>query len=284
MLRPEDLSVVVCPDCHGSLVFHGRSREDRLWDGALRCAACAAEWPVREGTPRLYREERVRGIDRTMRFLYGTFARLYDPFVEAAFAGLDVLTAGEARRFYLARLGLAARAASASRPLRVLEVGIGTGADLPFLRELETGPLRLEVWGIDLSLPMLALLDRRLEAAGDNNTRSIAADAHALPFASGSFDAVLQIGAVNACRDPRRVIAEMARVGAPGARVVLVDEQLDTRSPQALLHRAFFRAVTFYDRSPRAPTEHLPPGARDVTVEQMSRYFYCLTFGCPAPP
>ena len=61
-----------------------------------------------------------------------------------------------------------------------------------------------------------------------------------------------------------------------------MDEALDAERPQGLVHRAFFRAVTFYDKDPHCPVELLPEGAVDVRAEQMSRFFYCLTFRVPA--
>jgi hypothetical protein len=73
-------------------------------------------------------------------------------------------------------------------------------------------------------------------------------------------------------------LAEMARVARPGTPIVVVDEQLDPGRLHGRFHRAMFRAVTFYDRHPHCPREHLPPGATAVVEEQVSRFFYCLTF------
>ena len=42
-----------------------------------------------------------------------------------------------------------------------------------------------------------------------------------------------------------------------------------------------FKAVTFYDHAPEAPVRHLPVGATDVDVLQLSRFFYGLRFRMP---
>jgi hypothetical protein len=43
-----------------------------------------------------------------------------------------------------------------------------------------------------------------------------------------------------------------------------------------------FRALTAYDAAPRAPTALVPPDAQDVIEEQVSRFYYCLSFRMPA--
>lgn len=279
MLTPRDVSILACPECHCSLTFNGRRPDPHLRDGALRCDGCAASWPVRDGIASLYRERRVGKKDRVMRALYDTFAGAYDPFVSAAFALMDTISAGDAREFYLRRLDLEGlRPHESGRPARILEVGIGTGTDLPIIRRRCLPGAAVEIWGIDLSRQMLRILQRKLAGPDHRETRFVAADAHALPFRDGTFDRVIQVGAVNACRDPQAVLREMARVAAPRSPIVVVDEQLDRSSRHRLAHRAFFRMLTFYDERPHCPVELLPAGARRVSVEQMSRYFYCLTF------
>jgi hypothetical protein len=118
---------------------------------------------------------------------------------------------------------------------------------------------------------------------GDLETRVLAADSHALPFPDDAFDRVFHVGAVNGYRDPQTALAEMARVARAGTPIVVVDERLDPSQPHDLLHRLFFKWMTVYDRDPHAPVEHLPDGAADVEVQQIGRFFYCLTFRMPAP-
>ena len=109
----------------------------------------------------------------------------------------------------------------------------------------------------------------------------LAADAHALPFADASFDRVFHVGGIGGYGDPRLGLAEMARVARPDTPIVVVDEQLDPGSRRSPFHRLVFRALTFYTAAPGSPLALLPPGASAVVPEQVSRYYYCLTFRMP---
>ena len=107
------------------------------------------------------------------------------------------------------------------------------------------------------------------------------ADAHALPFADASFDRVFHVGGIGGYGDTRLGLAEMARVARPDTPIVVVDEQLDPGRDDSLFHRVVFRALTFYTTAPDSPVADLPPGATAVLSEQVSRFYYCLTFRMP---
>lgn len=284
MLTRSDVDRLACPTCRAPLAFHGREVDARLAEGHLACASCAARWPVAGGLAQLYREELVAGNDRLLRHFYDGLPWLHDPAVRYT---LPVFQSGTERAFrdaYMPRLALdALRPREDGAPLRILEIGVGCGANLPLIRRDLPRGLPVEIWGCDLSAGMIGVLRGRLQKRPDERVRLLQCDAHALPFADASFDRVFQIGAVNSYRDPRLALAEMARVARPGTPIVVVDEQLDPRRAHSLYHRLVFRAVTFYDAAPHAPLEHLPEGAADVVEEQLSRFFYCLRFRLPAP-
>lgn len=73
--------------------------------------------------------------------------------------------------------------------MRVLDLGCGRGASSIFLHR-EFG---VQVWATDLWFDAAERLDRILDAAVGNAVFPIHADARALPFASGFFDAVVSI-------------------------------------------------------------------------------------------
>jgi ubiquinone/menaquinone biosynthesis C-methylase UbiE/uncharacterized protein YbaR (Trm112 family) len=271
------LAPIVCPTCRARLSHIG---------GSLVCHQCDTSWPIEAGLPRLYRESTVRGTDRLMRVIYDGLPSLHDPLTRHL---LPLLEAGGSeaalRDGYMKRIDLASLTPSVDgRPLRILEIGAGAGANLPLVqRDLPPG-IAVEIWGLDLSVGMLRQCQRRLRRWSGPPVHLLVGDAHALPFADGAFDRVFHVGAMGSFRDGRRVLAEMTRVAAPGTPIVVVDEQLDPGRVHRLHHRAAFRLLTFYDASPHCPTELLPPGVTDVLEEAISRFYYCLRFRAPRPP
>jgi ubiquinone/menaquinone biosynthesis C-methylase UbiE len=111
-----------------------------------------------------------------------------------------------------------------------LEVGVGTGLNLPFY----PGDVRLT--GIDVSPAMLAIARRR--AKDLNHPADLReADAHALPFADGSFDTVVCTFSLCAIPDERRAVAEMKRVLRPGGELLLADHIAGSAWPVRAVQR-----------------------------------------------
>jgi ubiquinone/menaquinone biosynthesis C-methylase UbiE/uncharacterized protein YbaR (Trm112 family) len=273
--------VLACPTCRGRLRFEGTLAGDELDTGALSCASCARAWPVRDGLPRLVDEAGVRRADRFMRVLYDRLAPLHDPITRVLFPPLQGSSERAARDVYMKRLALGDLAARNGARLRILEVGVGAGANLPLLERDLPRDLDVELWGLDLSDGMLARCRRLLARHDGRPMRLLVADAHALPFADASFDRVFHIGGIGGYGDPRRGLAEMARVARPDTPIVVVDEQLDPARRHSLFHRVVFRALTFYTATSESPVSHLPAHATGIVSEQVSRYYYCLTFRMP---
>jgi ubiquinone/menaquinone biosynthesis C-methylase UbiE len=122
---------------------------------------------------------------------------------------------------------------------------------------------------------------RECQAHHGDSVRLLMTDAHALPFPDHSFDRVFHVGGISGYRDIRKALAEMARVAVPGTPVVVVDEQLDPAYRWSPYHRLAFFSITFYDPGSHCPTELLPEGAEGIIEEQISRFYYCLTFRMP---
>lgn len=274
-----DVERLACPGCLGTLVFHGQPRDGRVFFGWLRCGGCGEAWSVQRGMARLYREDAVRGTDRLMRVIYDGLPVLHDPLTAVLTPLLQSVTESRMRERYMRRLELETlRAREDGQPVRVLEVGVGSGANLPLIRGAVPRGLDVEVWGVDLSEGMLKHCQRRLVRGGYESVRLMMADAHALPFPDGAFDRVLHVGGIGGYREPGRALAEMARVAKPGTPLVVVDEQLDPTFQPSLLQRAAFRAITFYSKDPHCPRELLPRGAVSVIEEQVAPFYYCLSF------
>ncbi|MEL6179684.1 MAG: class I SAM-dependent methyltransferase, partial [Myxococcota bacterium] len=285
-LHRDDLALLCCPACTSNTMrYYGTWRHDRIDRGALRCMDCEAIWDVRNGVPLLVQETRVRGTDRLMRFIYDSLPALHDPMTDHLLPLLefDLQPTRITRENYLKRLQLEDLASQTShpRPLRILEVGIGGGANLPMLRKHLPPGLDVEFWGADFSQGMLRQCQKRLQREGPHDVRLVLADAHALPLATGAFDRVFHVGALGSFRDPALALREMARVARPGTPIVAVDEQLDPNRPHRLHHKLTFRLLTFYDDAPRCPSEQVPTTATHVLEEQISRFYYCLSFTMP---
>lgn len=135
--------------------------------------------------------------------------------------------------------GLERRLLAASRPWvtgrargRVLEVGVGTGANLPYYGA------DIELVGIERSREMLARARERARSLG-LEVRLEEGDAGALAFDDDSFDTVVSTYVLCCVTDERRVLAEMVRVLRPGGRLLLADHVVSdrwwVRAGQALL-------------------------------------------------
>lgn len=104
-----------------------------------------------------------------------------------------------------------------SRNLRVLEIGVGMGAD--FLQWLKAGALAT---GVDLSAASLERAQRRCQLAGFQPDLRLA-DAEHLPFPDNTFDVVYSYGVMHHSPDTPQCLREAWRVLKAGgeARIML---------------------------------------------------------------
>ncbi|MDF2118285.1 class I SAM-dependent methyltransferase [Roseiarcaceae bacterium H3SJ34-1] len=117
------------------------------------------------------------------------------------------------------RPGRKAAAAAVNRLSgRVLDVGVGTGLELPMFGD------QVKITGIDLSAPMLDIARQRVAALGLRNVEDLKVmDAMNLEFADGSFDAAVTPYVITTVPDPARTMDEMARVVRPGGEIIIVN-------------------------------------------------------------
>jgi SAM-dependent methyltransferase len=98
---------------------------------------------------------------------------------------------------------------------RCLEIGIGTGRiALPLAQG------GVDIAGVDISSAMLARLQEKAEALGVVVPAQVA-DATALPFEDGSFDAGIACHVFHLIRDWPAAVRELARVVGPGGMVLV---------------------------------------------------------------
>lgn len=109
---------------------------------------------------------------------------------------------------------------------KILDVGCGTGT-----AEVKLSRLRLtqvDLVAVDL-IPERVVVARAAARAHNIEAHFAAADACALPFASGSFDSVFCVAVLQHIGDVKKAVGEMARVTRPGGRIVAVEPDNSAR-------------------------------------------------------
>ncbi len=112
---------------------------------------------------------------------------------------------------------------------RVLEIGIGTGKNIPYY------PPGLDVVGIDLSEKMLERARRRAAKLGFKGELRCM-DIQDLAFDSGSFDGVISTFVFCSVPEPIKGLKEALRVLKPGGRAVFLEH---VKPGNPLLARVF---------------------------------------------
>lgn len=156
----------------------------------------------------------------TIRAVYERFARTYDRSQWVT----EFFLLRRFRRRLISRVECHARC-------QVLEVGIGTGANLQYY------PSNSVITGIDLTRSMLERALARAHRLGRQLTVEVV-DAEKLPFGDGAFDTVVSTLTLCTTPDPLRLLGEMTRVCRPDGRILLLEHGLSTqRSINWVMHR-----------------------------------------------
>lgn len=112
---------------------------------------------------------------------------------------------------------------------RVLEIGLGTGRNLPFYdRQRIT-----QLVGVDPAVHMHTLVRRRSARAG-LDVELVGLSAEKLPLPSDSFDTVVCTYTLCSIADPAAALSEVARVLKPGGQLMFCEHGL---SPQPSVTR-----------------------------------------------
>lgn len=215
------LEVLACPKCGGGLSCEPgeTSGGGEIETGTLRCAACAAGYPVVAGIPRfvptddyaasfgyqwnLFREEQIDSVNSTRI----SAARLYS---ETEWTD-DWL-----------------------RGKWVLDAGCGAGRFLDVVSQTEA-----EVVGMDISSAIDAA---KKTLAGRANVHLVQASIYEPPFRSGAFDGLYCIGVIQHTPDPQRALRTLPRLLKAGGRIAVT---IYERKPWTLLYGKYLiRPVT----------------------------------------
>jgi ubiquinone/menaquinone biosynthesis C-methylase UbiE len=169
----------------------------------------------------------------------------------------------EPRLFAPARRWIAEHASG-----RTLEVGVGTGANLPYYAA-KVSDLTLT----DVSPAMLRAATERARTVGVP-VRVVQADAAHLDLPTGSFDTVICTFAMCCVDDELAVLRELARVLAPGGRLLMADHVESSarlgRGVQRVLDRVTPERAGEHHR--RRPLLLLPAAGLDLVETEASRW------------
>lgn len=248
-MHPECLSLLCDPETHDPFEFLGN---------ALRNTVTGRVYALREGIPLFV--STLTGPNVRNQIMYDRLASGYD-LVER----LQRLFGRKPgyRLVYVEELEIAPGA-------RVLEISVGTGANLPYLRP------DVEFFGIDLSWGMLHQCARKVRKLG-RRAELFECEAERLPFRNAAFDRVFHVGGISFFSDPSAAIREMIRVAKPGTKIVIGDE---TRriAPDPVTEE--FQQAGSAGMS--CPVDLVPEEMEDVKAREIeSGRFYCLTFRKP---
>jgi phosphatidylethanolamine/phosphatidyl-N-methylethanolamine N-methyltransferase len=182
--------------------------------------------------------------NRWNRFRYTAFAPLYD----------GIARFGAQRRRSVELLAL--------KPgERVLIVGAGTGADLPFI------PQDVEIVAGDITPAMVKRIRERSQRLGRTVVAEVM-DGQKLPLPDHGFDAVILHLIVAVIPDPVACLRETARVLQPGGRAVVFDKFApDARGPSFARRALNLLTNTLFSDI----TRRLGPLARDAGLRIVHR-------------
>lgn len=146
----------------------------------------------------------MKMTNRWNRLVYKFWSPVYDLLFDRL-----LFASGRKRTFELLQL----RGAE-----RVLLVGVGTGADLPYL------PEETQVVGVDLSPEMLLKAKGKPPETG--NRLLLQCDAQSLPLRDASFDVVILTLILSVVPDGQACWRESLRALGPGGRAIIFDKFL----------------------------------------------------------
>jgi ubiquinone/menaquinone biosynthesis C-methylase UbiE len=243
-----------CPSCHAHPLETN--------DGGIWCPGCKSAFSTVNALWDLMWPRSTETGSTRFRVYWDELAKRYDELLDRMLGKAEVVFKERLIRL----LGLRDGAT-------VLEVGIGTGRNLPIFDRM--GGPGLTLYGIDLSPEMLDVCSGRAKQLR-GSVRLAVANAEHLPFRDDSFDAVLHFGFINDFADPRQALAEMTRVVKPGGRVVVSDDGFPEGAADSAMARELIPKNPAFGSAP--PVGLLPASVEVCHVSWFMGVFYVLAF------
>ena len=253
-MESEVLSLLCDPDTRYNFELDGST---------LRNTATGRVYPIRDGIPLFV--STLTGPNLRYQALYDRIAPGYDL---AEWFYRSVLRKPDFRHEVIGELEV-------SSGMRVLEVGVGTGANLRYL------PESVDFYGLDISWGMLRKCRRNVRK-WRRKARLFHAQAGRLPFRAEVFDCVYHMGGINFFSDPERAIREMIWVAKPGTKIVIADETekvVKDHYQKNPMTKADFPPGT---ENVRCPINLVPPDMEEIRAHEVADgKLYVLTFRKP---
>ena len=265
-MKPETLSLLCRPGTHEPLRLASVTEAEGSAQEVLVSVHSGERFLVRDGIPLLLDETEVSGFNKRYQGLYNRIAGFYDIAINL-FAHMAGGGEEHFRRQYLQELEV-------QDGDRVLEVSIGTGANLHYLTT------NVSYFGLDISWAMLKRCQKNLKQ-WQREAELVLGNAEELPLFDESFDTVLHVGGINAFNDPAKAIGEMIRVSRAGSKIVIVDETAKMMESIAWMP-SVRRWLQEHGERFSAPIGLVPEGMKDVHARDFAKgNMYCLTFRKP---
>ena len=262
-MDPETVSLLCRPETHEPFRLVTTDDADGNAQEFLVGIQSGEKFLVRDGIPLLLEEASISGFNKQYQGFYNRAASVYDTIINlvARIAG-----GGEEhfRRQYLQRLQI-------HDGSRILEVSIGTGANLHYIQS------KVKYFGVDISWGMLKRCQKNMRQ-WQLDAELILGNAEELPLVDESFDSILHVGGINAFNDPAKAIREMVRVARPGSMIMIVDETAKMMESMAWMPSAKKWLENHRERfSP--PVGLLPEGMKQIETWDIAKgNIYCLSF------
>lgn len=265
-MKPDTVLLLCSPGTHEPLCLTSVPGPDGSAQEVLVGVHSGERFRVRDGIPLFLDESQVYGFNKRYQRIYNRIAGLYDAGIKL-FAYLLHDGEEQFRMEYLQELEV-------QDGDRVIEVSIGTGANLHYL------PAKASYFGLDISWGMLKRCQSNLKR-WQLDGELILGNAEELPLRDESFDAVFHVGGINVFNDRAKAICEMIRVARAGTKIVIVDETVKLIKSLARVPGARRLLQEHGDRF-SAPVALIPDGMREVDVKDIAKgNMYCLTFRKP---
>jgi ubiquinone/menaquinone biosynthesis C-methylase UbiE len=250
-MREKTVEYLQCPYCKTSdFSLNAYERENQeILSGKLLCKKCGKSYKIVNGILNTIIPEYIKMLGKISNIFYNLYAPVYD-WSESFFPRLFGLSEAEIREDFVRRLEL-------SKGDIVLEVGVGTGGNVPIIRKYTFKT----VFGLDLSKNMLRKCQEKKREYGWD-IELFWGNAECLPFKANMFDAVLIGTGITFFSDKGRSINEMYRVAKPGSKMVIAEQIIPLKK---------FRS--------NPPVELVPKDALQVRWEYVfGGHFYVIEF------